>query len=171
MRPDPDTAGPAGSGGLWRVVGSATATAALVVTSAAVFYVATRDDGLETKSSSGTTQVAAIPGFSEVGGADLLGFSNKPARCQSHEGMVMIGRTADTVFVVCRSAGIFQSHYYTAARLHDGATTAPVAVTARPGGFDSTGDPTVIRVRANTLTVRRGAEPVSVELVLEHQRR
>lgn len=171
MRTDLDTAGPVGNGGLWPVVGSAVATAALVVTSAGVFYVTTRDDEPPVETSSDTTQVAAVPGFSEVGGADILGFADHSARCQSHEGMVMIGRTADTVFVVCRSAGIFQSHYYTAAQLPDGATTAPVAVAAVPGGFDSTGAATVIRVRANTLTVRRGAEPVSVELVLEHQRR
>ncbi|OBF48758.1 hypothetical protein A5778_22290 [Mycolicibacterium monacense] len=170
MRPDPDTAGSVGSDGLWRVVGSAVTTAALVVTSAAVFYVATRDEpGVE--SSSGTGHVSAITGFGEVGGADILGFVDHPARCQSHEGMVMIGRTEHTVFVVCRSAGIFQSHYYTGARLADGATTSGVAVAAVPGGFDSTGDTTVIRVRANTLTVRRGSEPVSVELMLEYQRR
>lgn len=108
-------------------------------------------------------------GFSAVGGADATGFIDHPdARCSTGDSTMMMGRTPDSVFVVCLGTG-FMPYYYKTASLSEKSSTTLTQLTPVPGGFDATPSGRLVQIRNDAITITWYGARVSSDPVLEYR--
>jgi len=106
---------------------------------------------------------------SSLPGTDDLGWTAYPAaRCDSGTKPAAMGRTTQSVVVVCEiQPGNF---YYRGVRLSDGASIELANAVDSSAGFDATNptDGTVYRIRPTSLTIAPPDGPASSEPMLEY---
>jgi hypothetical protein len=107
--------------------------------------------------------------ISSLPGTDDLGWTAYPgARCDSGNQPAVMGRTTQSVVVVCQiQPGNF---YYRGVRLSDGASIELANAVRSSGGFDVTNptDGTRYRIRATSLTIVPPDGPASYEPMLQY---
>ncbi|OBK25393.1 protein kinase [Mycobacterium asiaticum] len=112
---------------------------------------------------------SAAPSLSRaVDGADGLGFIGHAARCDSGNPAVAVGRTAQSLVVICQAGQ--GSFYYRGERLSDGANISLANAVPASGGFDVTNPANNVRyqVRPSMLTIISGSHVDAAEPMLQY---
>ncbi|CAM3165552.1 hypothetical protein DFJ75_3072 [Williamsia muralis] len=132
------------------------------------------DDETSSASASSRTPSATAqpPETSQPGtpptGMDGNGFVGSHARCDRGDIAVAIGRTAESLVVVCQAVSTPSAFYYRGVRLSDEAESQVDNTEPTPGGYLATSGDVTYTVVADALTIRSGESLLAREPMLEY---
>lgn len=97
--------------------------------------------------------------------SDGRGFLNSSARCTGSQVAVALGRTDDSLVVICEYGGEYE---YRGVRQSDGAALTAAAEPASGGGFVATNDGVTYVVSADDLVVKSGGTVIKREPMIDY---